>query len=156
MACPAVAGFVAVILQISEEEGLDLDPQEVKDLLRENSDSRGEASEPDASDIWNEQYGFGIIDGNLILSAMLGNGGGNGGNGTEPPPPGEGEWLVIERPIEDSWLVEGETYSVRGHIDEDAETNGSVEEVQVKITYTHKPEDSPTREVVLVNWHKAQ
>ena len=156
MACPAVAGFVAVILQISEEEGLDLDPQEVKDLLRENSDSRGEASEPDASDTWNAQYGFGIIDGNLILSAMLGNGGGNGGNGTEPPPPGEGEWLVIERPIEDSWLVEGETYSVRGHIDEDAETNGSVEEVQVKITYTHKPEDSPTREVVLVNWHKAQ
>ena len=96
------------------------------------------------------------MDGNLILSAMLGNGGGKGSNGTEPPPPGEGEWLVIERPIEDSWLVEGETYSVRGHIDEDAETNGSVEEVQVKITYTHKPEDSPTREVVLVNWHKAQ
>lgn len=157
MACPAVAGFVAVILQIADEEGMSLDPQDVKDLLRENSDTRGEASEPGASDTWNDEYGFGIIDGNMILSAMIGDGGGNGGgNETEPPPPGEGEWLAIERPVEDSWLVEGETYSVRGHIDEDAETNGSIEEVQVKITYTHKPEGSPTQEEVLVDWHQAQ
>ena len=157
MACPAVAGFVAVILQISEEEGLSLDPAEVKELLRENSDPKGEASEPDVSDTWNEKYGFGIIEGNLILSALLGSGGGGGGgNQTEPPPPGEGDWLVFEKPIEDSWLVEGETYSVRGHIDEDAETNGTVEEVQVKITYTHKPEGSPTQEEILVDWHTAQ
>ena len=72
MACPAVAGLVAVILQISEEEGLDLNPAEVKELLRENSEPKGEASEPDISDTWNEKYGFGIIDGNLILSALLG------------------------------------------------------------------------------------
>ena len=45
MACPAVAGLVAVILQISEEEGLDLDPADVKELLRENSEPKGEASE---------------------------------------------------------------------------------------------------------------
>ena len=129
--------MVAVILQISEEEGLDLNPAEVKELLRENSEPKGEASEPDISDTWNEKYGFGIIDGNLILSALLGEGGGDpgGGNTTEPPPPGEGDWLVYERPIEDSWLVEGETYSVRGHIDEDAETNGTIEEVPV--SYTH-------------------
>ena len=41
MACPAVAGLVAVILQISEEEGLDLNPAEVKELLRENSEPKG-------------------------------------------------------------------------------------------------------------------
>jgi len=158
MACPAVAGLVAVILQISEEEGLDLNPAEVKELLRENSEPKGEASEPDISDTWNEKYGFGIIDGNLILSALLGDGGGNngGGNTTEPPPPGEGDWLVYERPTRDSWLVEGETYSVTGHIDEDAETNGTIEEVQVKIAYTHKPEGSPTQEEILVDWHTAQ
>ena len=158
MACPAVAGMVAVILQIAEEEGVSLDPDDVKELLRENSEPRGEASEPDASDTWNERYGFGIIDGNRIISAMIGEGGGNngGGNGTDPPPPGDGEWLVIERPIEDLWLIEGETYTVRGHIDEDAETNGSIEEVQVKVTYTHKPEDSPTQEEILVDWHRAQ
>ena len=158
MACPAVAGLVAVILQISEEEGLDLDPAEVKQLLIENSEPKGEASEPDISDTWNEKYGFGIIDGNLLLSALLGDGGGGdpGGNTTEPPPPGDGDWLVYERPIRDSWLVEGETYSVRGHIDEDAETNGTIEEVQVKITYTYKPEGSPTQEEILVDWHTAQ
>ena len=55
----------------------------------------------------------GIIDGNRIVSALLGDGGGGdpGDNTTEPPPPGEGDWLVFERPLEDSWLVEGETYS---------------------------------------------
>ena len=158
MACPAVAGLVAVILQISEEEGLDLDPQDVKDLLRENSEPRGEASEPDISDTWNDKYGFGIIDGNRIISALLGDGGGGdpGGNTTEPPPPGEGDWLVFERPLEDSWLVEGETYSVRGHVDDEAETNGTIEEIQVKIAYTYKPEGSPTQEEILVDWHTAQ
>ena len=158
MACPAVAGFVAVILQIANEEGINLDPDDVKQLLRENSDARGEASEPDASDVWNDEYGFGIIDGNMILSALLGDDTGGGGdtNGTDPPPSGEGEWLVVERPETDLWLVEGETYSVSGIVDEDAEQNGTIEEVKAKITYIHKPDDAPTKEETLVDWHKAQ
>ena len=156
MACPAVAGFVAVILQISEEEGMDLYPDEVKELLRENSEQKGDASSS-ASETWNDKYGFGIIDGNLILAEMLGEGSGGGeNNNTDPPPVGEGEWLVVERPERDLWLVEGETYSIRGHIDEDAEDNGTVEEVQAKVTYTHRPEGSPTQEVVLVDWHQAE
>jgi len=158
MACPAVAGFVAIILQISEEEGLDLNPAEVKELLRENSEPKGEASEPDISDTWNEKYGFGIIDGNMILSALLGDdtGGGGGDNETDPPPSGEGEWLIVERPEAELWLVEGETYSVSGIVDEDADQNGTIEEVKAKITYIHKPDNSPTKEETLVDWHKAQ
>ena len=148
MSCPAVAGFVAVMLQIDDS----LEPQEIKDLLQNNSERRGQASEPDITDKWNEQYGFGIIDGNMILEAMLGGGGdpNPGNNSTEPPPPGSGDWVVMENPEEGSWLVEGETYSARGHIDEDAETNGTIDEVAVRISYTHRPDGEPKREVILL------
>ena len=115
MSTPAVAGFIAVMLQMDE----DLTPQEVKDILRNNSETRGGASAPDVTERWNDQYGFGIIDGEMVMQAILGDSGGgdSGGNSTEPPPTGTEEWVIIETPEEDSWLVEGETYSVRGHID---------------------------------------
>ena len=154
MSAPAVAGFVAVMLQIDDS----VDPQEVKDLLQNNSETRGSASQPSITDKWNDQYGFGIVDGNMILEAMLGGGVDppDPGNGTEPPPAGSGDWVVIENPEEESWLIEGETYSARGHIDEDAETNGTIEEVAVRISYTHRPEGEPKREVILLDWHTAQ
>jgi len=154
MSCPAVAGFVAVMLEIDDS----LEPQEVKDLLQNNSERRGQASEPSITDKWNDQYGFGIIDGNIILEAMLGGGvdPNPGNNSTDPPPPGSGDWVVMENPEEGSWLVEGETYSARGHIDEDAQTNGTIDEVAVRISYTHRPEGEPKKEVLLLDWHAAQ
>lgn len=153
MSCPAVAGFVAVMLQIDDE----LEPQEVKDLLQNNSETRGQASLPSISNRWNEDYGFGIIDGNMILNAMLGGNVDPGpGNGTDPPPSGTGDWVVMESPEEGAWLVEGETYSARGHIDEDKDTNGTIDEVSVRVSYSHRPEGEPKHEVVLVDWHAAQ
>ena len=99
MSCPAVAGFVAVMLQIDDG----LKPQEVKDLLQNNSETRGQASLPDISNRWNEDYGFGIIDGNMILNAMLGGNVDPGpGNGTDPPPTGSGDWVVMESPEEEA------------------------------------------------------
>ena len=158
MSTPAVAGLVAIILQIDDE----LEPQEVKDLLRNNSEVRGPASMPSVSDIWNEDYGFGIIDGNLILQAMLGDdtgGGGDPGNGTGggDPPVGEGtgNWAVIEKPS-GLWLIEGESYSVRGHINDAGEENGTTEEVQVRVTYKYRPTGGgPLSTGVLVDWHQA-
>ncbi len=154
MSTPAVAGFIAGMLQMDDG----LSPQEIKDILRNNSETRGEPSEPGVSQRWNDQYGFGIVDGEMVLQAILGDdtGGGGGDNVTDPPPAGAGEWIVIETPEEDSWLVEGETYSVRGHIDEDADTNGTIEEVKVRITYTHRPDDSPKQTGTLLDWHTAQ
>ena len=153
MSCPAVAGFVAVMLQIDDG----LKPQEVKDLLQNNSETRGQASLPDISNRWNEDYGFGIIDGNMILNAMLGGNVDPGpGNGTDPPPTGSGDWVVMESPEEEAWLVEGEPYSARGDIDEDKDTNGTSEEVSVRVSYSHRPEGEPKQEVVLVDWHAAQ
>jgi subtilisin family serine protease len=46
MSAPAVAGFVAVMLQIDDS----VDPQEVKDLLQNNSETRGSASQPSITD----------------------------------------------------------------------------------------------------------
>ena len=161
MSTPAVAGLAAIILQIDDE----LEPQEVKDLLRNNSEVRGTPSMPSVSDKWNDKYGFGIIDGNLILQALLGddtgggNGGGSPGNGTGggDPPVGEGtgNWAVIEKPS-GLWLIEGESYSVRGHINDAGEENGSTEEVQVRVTYKYRPTDGgPLSTGVLVDWHQA-
>ena len=117
---------------------------------------------PSVSDIWNEDYGFGIIDGNLILQAMLGDdtgGGGDPGNGTGggDPPVGEGtgNWAVIEKPS-GLWLIEGQSYSVRGHINEAGEENGTTEEVQVRVTYKYRPTGGgPLSTGVLVDWHQA-
>ena len=154
MSTPAVAGFIAAMLQMDE----DLTPQEVKDILRNNSETRGASSAPDISERWNDQYGFGIIDGEMVMQAILGDtGGGDGdGNGTVPPPTGTEEWVIIETPEEDAWLVEGETYSVRGHIDEDADTNGTIEEVNVSISYRYKPDEGPRQTEILVDWHIVQ
>ena len=153
MSTPAVAGFIAAMLQMDD----DLTPQEVKDILRNNSETRGGASAPDITDRWNDQYGFGIIDGEMVMQAILGdNGGGGNGNGTDPPPTGTEEWVIIETPEEDSWLVEGETYSVRGQIDEDADTNGTIEEVNVSISYRYRPDEGPRQTAILVDWHIAQ
>ena len=154
MSTPAVSGFIAAMLQMDE----DLTPQEIKDILRNNSETRGGASAPDVTDRWNDQYGFGIIDGEMVMQAILGDnsGGGGDGNGTGPPPTGTEEWVIIETPEEDSWLVEGETYSVRGQIDEDADTNGTIEEVNVSISYRYRPEEGPRQTSVLVDWHIVQ
>ena len=92
------------------------------------------------------------------MQAILGDtGGGDGdGNGTVPPPTGTEEWVIIETPEEAAWLVEGETYSVRGHIDEDADTNGTIEEVNVSISYRYKPDEGPRQTEILVDWHIVQ
>ena len=44
----------------------DLTPQEIKDILRNNSETRGGLA-PDIADRWNDQYGFGIVDGEMVI-----------------------------------------------------------------------------------------
>ena len=45
-----------------------------------------------------------------------------------PGPNQEGKWVEIESPAEFSWLVEGQEYNLRGHINEHGEDNGTIEE----------------------------
>ncbi|MBT5453826.1 MAG: S8 family serine peptidase, partial [Euryarchaeota archaeon] len=73
MATPVVSGIVAAMLQADSE----LTPEEIKDILRNSSESRSQpgepiASEPSVSDRWNDKWGFGLVDAACALDFVLG------------------------------------------------------------------------------------
>ena len=149
MATPHVSGLIAIMLGIDD----DLDLDDVRELLRENSELRDGAYDSDFDENWNEKYGFGIVDGARILQNLTGTGGGGGGNNsTEPPPPsGSGDWVEIESPVEGDWLIEGETYRVRGTAESDTE-GADIEEVQVHGWYWYQESGSPREKRDAFDW----
>ena len=175
MSTPAVAGLVAIMLQIGIKEGImdykdSTNTEKIKEYLMKYSESRGTESEELEGYSWNTQYGFGIIDGSSTMRGMFGDG--NGGNppvGNETGPgAGSGNWVEIENPVDGeceydpdnsdtlvckSWLIEGEIYRIRGNVDQ-GDGNGTVEDVLVQISYKYKPKDNqPAREEILLGWH---
>ena len=163
MSTPAVAGLVAIMLEIGEARNMAFMDEEnpgieryeaIRSFLASGSEYRSEwqidGTFQDNS--WNTKYGFGIIDGGNIASAMFG-GGGIGNETGGPVPPQEGRWVEIESPSEFSWIVQGETYNLRGHINEDGEDNGSIEEVVTKVEIEfRRSSDVPKERAILVNW----
>ena len=100
---------------------------------------------------WNEKYGFGIIDGAAVATEMFGGGFVNETGG--PVPPQEGHWVEIESPRKYSWLVEGETYNLRGHINEHGEDNGTIEQIAAKIEMEYREsKDKPIQRMSIMNW----
>ena len=69
MATPIASGVVALMLEADST----LTPQEVKDILRNSSEERGDPSEESTSERWNDKYGFGIIDASCAINSILGN-----------------------------------------------------------------------------------
>ena len=58
--------------------------------------------------------------------------------------------MEIESPAEFSWLVEGQEYNLRGHINEHGEDNGTIEEVVVKVEMEFRsPQIPPSKESLL-------
>jgi subtilisin family serine protease len=57
-AAPHVAGVVAMMLEIAPN----LTPQEVISILHDTAEARGEPYDPELSDKYNEDYGWGIVD----------------------------------------------------------------------------------------------
>lgn len=57
-AAPHVAGIVALILEAVP----DLAPNEIMEILHETSEARGEPYDPELSEKYNTEYGFGIVD----------------------------------------------------------------------------------------------
>ena len=165
MSTPAVAGLVAIMLEIGEERNMAfMDENEpgieryeaIRSFLASGSEFRDEWSvdETFEENSWNTKYGFGIIDGGEVAREMYGTGGGGGG-GNQSTGPGasqEGHWVEIESPSRWSWLVEGETYSLRGNIDEDGENNGTIEEVVTFVEIGFREPGKPRSKAVLVNW----
>ena len=164
MSTPAVAGLVAIMLEIGEARNMAFMDEEnpgieryeaIRSFLASGSEYRSEwqidGTFQDNS--WNTKYGFGIIDGGNIATAMFGGGGAIGNETGGPVPPQEGRWVEIESPSEYSWIVQGETYNLRGHINEDGEDNGSIEEVVTKVEIEfRRSSDVPKERAILVNW----
>ena len=169
MSTPAVAGLVAIMLEIGEmrkmpfmeedEPGIER-YEAIRSFLASGSEFRNEWSVDDTwqDNNWNTRYGFGIIDGGEIASVMFDNtgGGGGGGGGNQSSGPGanqEGHWVEIESPSAYAWLVEGREYNLRGHINEHGEDNGTIEEVVVKVEMEFRESsDTPKQKSILVNW----
>ena len=80
MSTPAVSGMVAVMLEIGEVQRLDFfeegkgiwRSEAIRDYLMRYSESRGGTTEEHEGESWNDRYGFGIIDGGMVASGMLG------------------------------------------------------------------------------------
>ncbi len=155
MATPHVSGLIAIMLGIDD----DLDLDDVRELLRDNSELRDGPYDTGLDDNWNEKYGFGIVDGSRLLQNLTGTGGGGGGGGggknsTEPPPSGSGEWVEIESPVDGDWLIEGETYRVRGNAESDT-VGADIEEVLVHAWYWYQEPGSPREKRDAFDWTQA-
>ena len=67
MATPLVSGVVAMMLQADPA----LKPLEIKDILRNSSEKKGNPSEPGVSDRWNADWGFGLMDASCAVDTVL-------------------------------------------------------------------------------------
>ena len=163
MSTPAVAGLVAIMLEIGEirkmpfmdedEPGIER-YEAIRSFLASGSEFRNEwgVDETWEDNSWDTRYGFGIIDGGEIASQMFGGGGIINDTGG-PQSPQEGHWVDIESPAAYSWLVEGKSYNLRGHINEHGENNETIEEVVAKVEMKFKKSpNTPKEKLILVNW----
>ena len=163
MATPHISGLIAIMLSIDE----DLDLDDVREMLRTNSELRDGPYDSDFDENWNEKYGFGIADGYRILENLTGtsggggggggSGNGTGGNGTgggDPPPSGSGDWVDIESPSQGDWIIEGETYRVQGTASSDT-PGAEIEEVLVHAWYWYQEPGSPREKRDAFDWVQA-
>ena len=165
MSTPAVAGLIAIMMQIGEERGMEFMSEElieegkgieryeaIRYYLRTASEFRSGWSVDDTfeGNSWNEKYGFGIIDGGAVAQSIF-NLDTNGSGG--PGWPRQGHWAEIESPNAFSWVIEGQTYNLRGHINEHGEANGTIEEILVSVEMEYKKSaQTPKESVALLNW----
>tara|TARA_B100000683_G_scaffold267038_1_gene300154 strand:+ start:354 stop:5243 length:4890 start_codon:yes stop_codon:yes gene_type:complete len=148
MATPLVSGIVASLLQADDT----LSPEDIRNILRNSSEARGSASEPDISNRWNEKWGFGLVDASCALDHVLGRSctplEDNGGVIVTPPPGGGdglGEDVSMSAPVNQSLYLAGNTLSVEGTTDT---SENAYVEVQVKFEQFY--DDGESTE--LTNW----
>ena len=150
MATPLVSGIVATLLQADDT----LSPEEIRNILRNSSESRGSATEPDVSNRWNDKWGFGLVDASCALDKVLDRActplEDNGGVIIDPPTDddGLGNDVTMSAPVNQSLHLAGNTLSVEGTTD--INDNDYIE-VQVKFEQFYEDGDSAE----LTNWLSA-
>lgn len=100
MACPHISGIVACMLEANP----DLTPAEVKKILKDTADTRGEPYDPELDKDYSCEYGWGLVDAYKAVKGALG-----------------------EMPIEDEVDIEIWTPSDGGMVSDKVEISGTVE-----------------------------
>ena len=143
MATPIASGVVATLLQANPS----LEPQEIKDILRNSSEQRGQPSESSVSDRWNDKWGFGIIDASCALDQILQ----IACNGVAPPPPTDGgNGFNFSYPVNETWFIEDNTVRLLGSV-EGINSSSNVR-VQLMIEQ-HNTENNSVK--TLISWTDA-
>ena len=57
-ATPAVTGVIALVIEANP----DLDPLQIKEVLKQTAERRGSATFPDIDPYWNKDFGYGMVD----------------------------------------------------------------------------------------------
>ena len=132
MATPIASGIVALMLQADPS----LEPQEVKDILRNSSEQRGSVSEPGISDRWNDEWGFGLIDASCAIDMVLEKACTPLEDGGDIPPPptgnGSGDHVDMSKPNNGSWWIEGNFVRIAGNTQAN-EDGDEYTKVQIRI-----------------------
>ena len=116
MATPHVSGLIALMLQDSPN----LDPEEIKEILQENSEVRGSPYDSDIHPLWNEKYGYGMVDAALLFDLGSG-GGGDPGDPSDPDDPVDPNgWFMFQNPEIRSYFTSGLSSAIRGNLTDKA------------------------------------
>ncbi len=115
MACPHISGVIATMLEADPS----LTPFQVKDILRQTSEKRGEVYDASIDEDYSKEYGWGIVDNYKAVKAALG----------EEPVDEKGVILEIDNP------TDGEIVSEKVKIEGTAsfDGNGTLDMVVVEI-----------------------
>ena len=66
-ATPTVTGIIALIMEANEN----LTPLQIKEVLKQTSERRGEPSVPEVDPYWNREFGYGMVDAYEAVSFAL-------------------------------------------------------------------------------------
>ena len=131
MATPHVSGLIALMLQHSPN----LDPEEIKEILQENSEVRGSPYDSDIHPLWNEKYGYGMVDAALLFDLDSGGGGGDPVNPSDPDDPVDPNgWFMFQNPEIRSYFTSGLSSAIRGNLTDKAPPG--TESVEYQLYYT--------------------
>jgi len=66
-ATPSVTGVIALVMEANEN----LTPLQIKEVLKQTSERRGEPSAPEVDPYWNRDFGYGMVDAYAAVSFAL-------------------------------------------------------------------------------------
>lgn len=105
MATPIVAGIVALVLEAAESDGRTLDQEEVRAILHDSSEVRGQAHDPALDPDWSREWGFGHVDAQCAVARTIGD--------TCAGRPSSDD-LNFSDPLDLRWLEVERTYRITG------------------------------------------